>query len=80
VNCLDSNEVLGRILERHGKIDVLKIDIESLEHEVTERIPVDFVRKISKIFVENRFASNPFADTHRYRQYGSVAQFSLKAR
>lgn len=77
VNCLDSNEVLGRILDQHGKIDVLKIDIETLEHEVIKRIPVDFARKIGKIFVENRFKSNPLAETHVYRQYGSVAQFSL---
>jgi FkbM family methyltransferase len=78
VDCMDSNEVLGRILDQHGKIDVLKIDIETLEQEVTKRIPVDFARHIGKIYVENRFQSNPLAETHVYRQYGSIAQFFLK--
>ena len=79
VNCLDSNEVLREILNKHGKIDVLKIDIETLEREVTKRIPVDLARHVRKIYVENRFESNPLADTHVYRQYGSIAQFSLKS-
>jgi len=79
VNCMDSNDVLRRILDKHGKIDVLKIDIETLEQEVTKRIPVDLARHIGKIYVENRFQSNPLAHTHDYRQYGSIARFFLKA-
>lgn len=79
VNCMDSNDVLRRILDEHGKIDVLKIDIETLEQEVTKRIPVDVARHIGKIYVENRFQSNPLAHTHIYRQCGSIAGFFLKA-
>jgi FkbM family methyltransferase len=79
VNCLDSNEVLRRVVKEHGKIDVLKIDIETLEQEITKRIPLDIARCIGKIYVENRFQSNPLAQTHSYRQYGSIAGFFLKA-
>jgi len=79
VNCVDSNEVLGRIIEKHGKIDILKIDIETLEQEITKRIPVDLVHRIRKIYVENRFQSNPLPHSHVYRQYGSIAGFFLKA-
>jgi len=79
VNCLDSNDVLRRVLDKHGKIDVLKIDIETLEQEVTKRIPIDIARRIGKIYVENRFISNPLSQTHDYRQYGSIARFLLKA-
>jgi FkbM family methyltransferase len=75
VNCLDSNEVLRGVLDKHGRIDILKIDIESLEHEVTERIPVDVASRIGKIYVENRFDMNPLSQTHVYRQYGSIARF-----
>jgi FkbM family methyltransferase len=78
VDCLDSNEVLREILQRHGTIDVLKIDIETLEREVTGRIPIDLARHIKTIYVENRFESNPLSLTHDYSQYGSIARFHLK--
>jgi FkbM family methyltransferase len=79
VDCMDSNDVLAKILDEHGKIDVLKIDIETLEQEVTRRIPSDIARRIGTIYVENRFMSNPLSDTHSYRQYGSIAQFFRKS-
>ena len=75
VACRDSNEVLDGILDTHDRIDVLKIDIEGMEREVLERIPARIRERIEKIYVECRFATNPLWATHRYRQYGSVAQF-----
>jgi hypothetical protein len=76
VKCVDSNKVLEAIVARHGRIDVLKIDIETLEESVTARIPIEIAKNIRKIFVEYAFASNPLKRTHRMTQYGSVAQFT----
>jgi FkbM family methyltransferase len=78
VPCRDSNKVLDEIIARHGGIDILKIDIETLERQVTERIPLAIARSIGRIFVEHTFRSNPLDRTHTCRQYGSVAQFVNK--
>jgi FkbM family methyltransferase len=74
VNCIDANMALREVIARHGRIDILKIDIETLEKQVTERIPADVSCKIRKIYVEYRFEQNPLLQTHRYRQYGGVAR------
>jgi len=75
VKCLDSNRVLDEIIQRHGRIDVLKIDIETLEKAVTERIPPELARHIGRIYAETSFERNPFPATHTYRQYGPIATF-----
>ncbi|HXE08549.1 MAG TPA: FkbM family methyltransferase [Acidobacteriaceae bacterium] len=79
VRCIDSNEILQTIVEKHGRIDILKIDIETLEEAVTTRIPVETARKIKKVYVEFPFSSNPLERTHSHIQYGSVAQFTCKS-
>jgi FkbM family methyltransferase len=78
VTCRDSNKILEEIITRHGRIDILKIDIETLERQVTERIPVAIARNIDWVYVEATFDSNPLERTHTYRQYGAVAQFVNK--
>jgi len=75
VVCRDSNKILREAISRHGTIDILKIDIEGLEQEITQRIPLAIARRIRRLYVEYNFGSNPLAQTHSYRQYGSVAQF-----
>ena len=79
MQCKDSNQILQNILEKHGHIDILKIDIETLEEAVTTRIPLEFAAKIKKIYVEFPFATNPLERTHTFRQYGTVAQFINKS-
>ncbi|MEO7634405.1 MAG: FkbM family methyltransferase [Sphingomicrobium sp.] len=64
VPAVDSNRVLAEIVQRHGIIDLLKIDIEQLEVELTERIPDAIVRRIRRIVIENAFPRNPFPTTH----------------
>lgn len=76
VDCVDSNDALAGVIARHGRIDVLKVDIETLERQVVERIPVALAERITRVFVEYQFASNPLARTHQMRQYGSVARFA----
>jgi FkbM family methyltransferase len=80
VRCIDSNRALQNILAAHGHIDILKIDIENLEREVTERIPRDFAEKIDKIYVEYKFSSNPLQLTHSLTHYGPIARFVNKRR
>ena len=79
VRCVDSNEVLKQVLAKHERINILKIDIETLEKQVTERIPIVLLTRIDKIYVEHRFRVNPFEKTHSYQQYGGVAQFCNKS-
>jgi FkbM family methyltransferase len=78
VPCLDSNEALVSIIARHGGVDILKIDIETLERELTERLPRDTARCIDRIYVEHNFETNPLAATHRCTQYGSIARFARR--
>jgi FkbM family methyltransferase len=75
VQSLDSNEVLRAVIAEHGRIDVLKIDIESLEQELVERLPDDLAKNIDRIYVEFNFTSNPLIKTHTHHQYGGVAHF-----
>jgi hypothetical protein len=56
--------VLAEIVERHGHIDLLKIDIEGLEYELTARIPPDTASRIGPIAAEYRFPDNPLPATH----------------
>lgn len=75
VACQDSNKILEEIVMRHGRIDILKIDTETLEQQLTERIPVALAKKIDRIYVEYVFDSNPLEQTHHRRQYGYITQF-----
>jgi FkbM family methyltransferase len=76
VPSVDSNSVIRSIIEDHGRIDVLKIDIESLEKEIVERLPLDLLEKIDRIYVEKRFPHNPLSATHHFQKYGIVSQFT----
>lgn len=78
VPLVNSRNVLEEAIEKHGKIDILKIDIEGLEAAVIENIPVEQARKIKKLYVEYTFDRNPLAETHDYRDYGPIAQFTLR--
>ncbi len=64
VPCRDSNEILADIIARHGRIDTLKIDIETMEGVVTERITPELAASIGSVVVEYPFQSNPLAATH----------------
>lgn len=75
VECKDSNEVLRAIIVERGAIDLLKIDIETLEKAVTARIPTDLAAKIRHIVVEYPFAENPLSATHRMIRNGSITTF-----
>ncbi len=75
VPSLDAVRIIDEIIAKHGNIDILKIDIESLENEIINAIPGKSWSKIGKVFVEYTFTSNPLHKTHEFVQYGSVGQF-----
>lgn len=78
VPCVDSNAELARIVERHGRIDVLKIDIETMEKAVTERIPPELARHIGRLFVEYPFRENPLTATHNMTVDGDISVFTRR--
>lgn len=53
VECLAINDVLGDILHREGRIDVLKIDTEGNEPELIAAIPPSHRAKIHEIYCES---------------------------
>lgn len=75
VECRSVTRILGGILKDHEVVDVLKIDIETLERELLLSIPESLLVRIKKIYIEQRFPNNPLVRTHSFRQYGQVAQF-----
>jgi FkbM family methyltransferase len=75
VEAVSANEVLRSIIASHRQIDTLKIDIETLEKQVVEHLPLDLVARIKTCYVEYRFDRNPLDQTHRMKQYCAVAQF-----
>lgn len=69
VDVLDVNAEIRRILKRHERIDLLKIDIESLELDLLRAIDRDSLRKIRRIHLELNgeldFAADGFAVSRR---------------
>lgn len=80
VPCRGANQILKEIVDCHEEIDVLKIDIESLEKEILLNIPGDLLKRIKNIFmeIEPMFDTNPLIATHRLQRYGDVAQFRIR--
>ena len=75
VPCADSNEVLAAIIAKHGRINTLKIDIETLESAVTSRIPPELADRIDHLVVEYPFKSNPLSATHVMERRHAVTMF-----
>jgi FkbM family methyltransferase len=75
VRCRRSRDILEDVINRHGQINILKVDIETMEEAVIGDIPSLFARHIDKVYVEYNFAKNPLAGTHLLRQRGPIAQF-----
>jgi FkbM family methyltransferase len=79
VDCVDSNEVVSDIVSRHGRIDVLKIDVETLEHAIVRRLTPALAAGIGLLLVEARFESNPLPETHRMTMHGTISRFETTA-
>jgi FkbM family methyltransferase len=75
VDCLESNSVLDDIISNRGDIDVLKIDVETMERVLVEHLTVRLASKIRLLFAETRFESNILNKTHRMSVQGTVSRF-----
>lgn len=75
VPCADSNEMLAAVIAKHGRINTLKIDIETMESAVTGRIPPELSANIDNIVVEYPFDANPLAATHSMERRHFVTMF-----
>lgn len=75
VACLDAATVFREIHERHGRIDLLKVDVEGLEVDILDRLPDDIRRDIAQIVVEHPYESNPWADIFHMDVRGLVTTF-----
>ena len=80
VPCRQAAAVLAGIVEEHGRIDVLKIDVEGYERAIIESLPPDLLERIDRIYAEQRFGENPLSRTHRWRQKGHMARFERRER
>lgn len=79
VDCVDSNAILADVIARHGRIDTLKVDIETMEEAVVTRIPPELAAKIGSLVVEFPFAKNPLAATHDMVSRHYVTMFRRRA-
>jgi FkbM family methyltransferase len=73
-----SNDILDRVIAARHRIDILKIDIETLERELTEDISQETAARIGTVVVEYRFDGNALATTHDMTAYGTISRFTRK--
>ena len=73
-----SKDILNSILKIHGEIDILKIDIETLEKEITEDLPKEIAEKIKTLYVEYPFKANPLSATHHMNRFSTLSCFVRK--
>jgi FkbM family methyltransferase len=62
VRCRHVNDVLGEVLEREGRIDLLKIDTEGLERQTVEAIDRAILAQLGVICFETRAPLNPWPE------------------
>jgi FkbM family methyltransferase len=77
VDCRDSNQILAEVIAKHGKIDVLKVDVETMERALVEHLTPELASRIKLLFVEARFERNLLASTHKASTEGTVTRFQL---
>ena len=73
----DSNEILTDIIAKHGRIDVLKIDVETMENALIEHLTPEIASRINLLFVEARFETPPLASSHTTSVNGTVTRCEL---
>jgi hypothetical protein len=77
VNCqvIHINEVLGPILERHDRIDVLKIDSEGHEFRTLEAIKPEYWQRIRCVNIGCHGAAGYVPKEFRYSRVASAERF-----
>lgn len=78
VPCRAAETVLARIIAEHGRIDLLKIDVEGYEEVILESLSQGVLNRIDRIYAERRFDRNPLQATHHWSQRGVMAAFQSR--
>jgi FkbM family methyltransferase len=79
VQARDSNAILSGVIKEHGVIDILKIDVETMEYALVGNLTDQIASKIKLLFVEARFPTNPLSKTHVVSLQGTVTQLRRRA-
>lgn len=79
VDCIDINDALRPVLERHHRIDLLKIDVEGLELPLAEHIAPDVRPLIRTALLECTVRTNPWPETHELRQCGPIVRLTRRS-
>ena len=78
VECLEANSIIEHVIGKHGRIDVLKIDIEGPEEAILSSIPKRLLGEIGIIYAEGIFPKDLLASTHEMTTRGVVAKFARR--
>lgn len=79
IEVLSANQILSDVLRDHDRINVLKMDIESMEEDILRSLEPEILERIDLLLVEGAFPKSLLADTHRQRVYGSITRFERRA-
>lgn len=74
----NSNKILADIIEKHGRIDVLKIDVETMEKEIVTHLSPEIAAKVALIYAECFFVTNPLQTTHEMSYQDTISKFVLR--
>lgn len=75
VECLNSNQLLADFISRHGAIDVLKIDVETMETALVQHLTQVLASRIRLLFVEAQLPTDLLKSTHKRTRQGTVTRF-----
>jgi FkbM family methyltransferase len=78
VPCRSAEAILAQVIAAHGRIDLLKIDVEGHEQIILECLSTDVLARIDKIYAERRFSQNSLQRTHHWTQTGGMATFQRR--
>lgn len=78
VQCVHINTALKKTLDRHGRIDILKIDTEGSEIETIAAIDKTLLPRIRKIYIEAEPTTKLHPEFFTQKQYGTVCQLINK--
>ncbi len=78
VRCLHIDEVLEPVLEREGRIDLLKIDTEGLENRTVAAIRPELLARIDVICFETREPFNPAPESFDLRFATDTARLEAR--
>ncbi len=73
-----AERVLADIIADTGGIDVVKLDIESLEEDILRSLTPDTVSKVKLFLIEGPVATDMFQDTHEATVYGPITRLTRR--